>query len=37
MKKKEKIDELLKNKKVSPGEYILEDLLNDIILRLSHS
>ena len=35
--KKEKIDELLKNKKVSPGEYILEDLLNDIILRLSNS
>lgn len=35
--KKEKIDELLKNKKVSPGEYILEDLLNDIILGLSNS
>lgn len=35
--KKEKIDEVLKNEKVSPGEYILEDLLNDIILRLSHS
>jgi hypothetical protein len=35
--KKEKIDEVLKNEKVSPGEYILEDLLNDIILRLSYS
>ena len=35
--KKEKIDESLKNKMGSPGEYILEDLLNDIILRLSNS
>lgn len=35
--KKEEIDELLKNTKVSPGEYILEDLLNDIISRLSNS
>jgi len=35
--KKENIDELLKNKKVSSGENILEDLLNDIILRLSNS
>lgn len=32
--KKEKIDELLKNIKVSPGEYILEDFLNDIILNI---
>lgn len=35
--KKEEIDELLKNTKVSSGEYILEDLLNDIISRLSNS
>jgi hypothetical protein len=31
---KEKIDDLLKNKIVSPGEYNIQKFLNDIILRL---
>lgn len=33
--KKQIIDEKLKNEKCSPGEYILEKFLEDIILRLS--